>query len=85
MFVDPFLEGVLGRYPCVARRSPVEARKRHPDIGDRVVIYAGATILGGTTKIGHDSVIGGNTWLTHSVEPGSQISIKVFDSKISKI
>lgn len=63
----------------------VKGIKRHPDIGDRVVIYAGATILGGTTKIGHDSVIGGNTWLTHSVEPGSQISIKVFDSKISKI
>ncbi len=63
----------------------VKGIKRHPDIGDRVVIYAGATILGGTTKIGHDSVIGGNTWLTHSVEPGSQISIKVFDSKISKV
>ena len=26
--------------------------KRHPDIGDRVVIYAGATILGGRTRIG---------------------------------
>ena len=63
----------------------VKGIKRHPDIGDRVVIYAGATILGGTTRIGHDSVIGGNTWLTHSVEPGSHISIKVFDSKVTKI
>ncbi|MGM5629701.1 serine acetyltransferase [Apibacter raozihei] len=43
--------------------------KRHPTVEDNVVIYAGATILGGETSIGHDSVIGGNVWLTHSVEP----------------
>ena len=63
----------------------VKGIKRHPDIGDRVVIYAGATILGGTTKIGHDSVIGGNTWLTHSVEPGSQITLRCFGSQASRI
>lgn len=41
--------------------------KRHPTIGDNVVIYAGSTILGGDTVIGHDSIIGGNTWVTESV------------------
>jgi serine O-acetyltransferase len=41
--------------------------KRHPTIEDRVVIYANATVLGGTTVIGHDSVVGGNVWLTSSV------------------
>lgn len=41
--------------------------KRHPTIGDNVIIYSGATILGGDTTIGHDSVIGGNVWLTNSV------------------
>jgi len=45
--------------------------KRHPTIEDRVVIYSGATILGGLTTIGHDSVIGGNVWLTKSVPPHS--------------
>jgi serine O-acetyltransferase len=44
--------------------------KRHPDIGDRVIIYAGATILGGDTHIGSDCIIGGSVWLTHSVEAG---------------
>ncbi len=44
--------------------------KRHPDIGDRVIIYAGATILGGDTRIGNDCIIGGSVWLTHSVEAG---------------
>jgi serine O-acetyltransferase len=47
--------------------------KRHPTIEDRVVIYANATILGGKTIIGHDSVIGGNAWLTTSVPPHSQV------------
>lgn len=43
--------------------------QRHPIIEDHVIIYAGATILGGETRIGHHSVIGGNVWLTSSVEP----------------
>jgi serine O-acetyltransferase len=47
--------------------------KRHPTIEDNVVIYANATILGGQTVIGHHSVIGGNTWLTMSVPPHSQV------------
>ncbi len=51
----------------------VKGIKRHPDIGDRVVIYAGATILGGNTQIGNDCVIGGNVWLTQSVPAGKMV------------
>ncbi|TDK44746.1 serine O-acetyltransferase [Algoriphagus formosus] len=47
--------------------------KRHPTIEDGVVIYAGATILGGKTVIGIGSTIGGNVWLTKSVDPGSKV------------
>ncbi len=47
--------------------------KRHPTIEDDVVVYAGATILGGDTVIGRGSVIGGNVWLTHSVPPGTRV------------
>lgn len=43
--------------------------KRHPTIEDHVVIYAGATILGGDTIIGEHVTIGGNAWVTHSIEP----------------
>ena len=53
--------------------TPVKGIKRHPDIGDRVVIYAGATVLGGQTRIGNDSIIGGSVWLTHSVEAGKMV------------
>lgn len=45
---------------------------RHPIVEDDVIIYAGATILG-RIRIGKGSIIGGNVWLTHNVEPGSHI------------
>ena len=51
----------------------VKGNKRHPNIGNNVVLYAGATILGGDTYIGDNCVIGGNVWLTHSVEPGKRV------------
>ena len=47
--------------------NPVKGVKRHPNIGDDVIIYAGATILGGDTTVGKGSVIGGNVWLVTSV------------------
>jgi len=54
--------------------SLVKGIKRHPDIGDNVVIYAGATILGGDTKIGENCTIGGNVWLTSSVPAGTKVT-----------
>jgi serine O-acetyltransferase len=51
----------------------LRGRKRHPTIEDDVTIYAGATILGGDTRIGRGSVIGGNVWLLDSVPPDSKV------------
>ena len=48
--------------------------KRHPTLGDDVVVYANATVLGGATRVGDGSVIGGNVWLTESVPPGSIVT-----------
>ena len=45
---------------------------RHPIIEDHVTIYSNASILGRIT-IGHDSVIGGNIWVTNDVPPHSRI------------
>ena len=53
--------------------NPIKGIKRHPDIGSHVIIYAGATILGGDTKIGDYSVVGSNAWITHSIPEGSKI------------
>lgn len=59
--------------------SLVKGTKRHPDIGDHVVIYAGATILGGETVVGDHCVIGGNVWLDYSLEPNKTITILASD------
>jgi serine O-acetyltransferase len=47
--------------------------KRHPTVGDNVIIYARTTILGGDTVIGENSVIGGSVFLTKSVTANSQV------------
>jgi serine O-acetyltransferase len=71
----------LGAFNPTSKRDGGElvrgqGNKRHPDIEDNVTIYPGATILGGDTRVGHHSVIGGNVWLTHSVEPYSRVTVK---------
>jgi serine O-acetyltransferase len=59
-------------FPAHSDGALVKAVERHPIIGDNVVIYAGATILGRVT-IGANSQIGGNVWLTHDVAPCSRV------------
>jgi len=60
-------------FPVAEDGTLVKNLKRHPNIGNNVVIYAGATILGGDTFIGDNCVIGGNVWLTHSVPDGQTV------------
>ena len=50
---------------------PVD-QPRHPILEDNVTVYSNASILG-RVRIGHDTVIGGNVWLTHDVPPNSRI------------
>ncbi len=45
---------------------------RHPILEDNVTVYSNTSILG-RVRIGHDTIIGGNVWLTHDVPPGSRI------------
>jgi len=47
--------------------------KRHPTIEEDVIVYSGATILGGDTVIGARSVVGGNVWLTSSIPPDTKV------------
>ena len=58
--------------------------KRHPTVEDNVVIYAGATILGGDTVIGRHSTIGGGAWVTRSVMPYSLVYNKI-DVKVKTV
>ena len=70
-------------FPLDENGNPIKGIKRHPNIEDNVVIYAGATILGGETTIGHDSVMGSNIWVTHSVPPYSRVYNSQPSPKIS--
>jgi len=63
-------------FPTDADGNIIRTMKRHPTIEDRVVIYASATILGGKTVIGHDSVVGSSVWLTRSVEPHTTVMLE---------
>jgi len=70
-------------FPTDEHGAAIKGIARHPVIEDNVVIYAGATILGRVT-IGHDSIIGGNVWLTRSLPPHSSVTqaqtrVDVFD------
>ncbi len=56
-----------------AKGQSIAGTKRHPTLEDDVIIYAGATILGGETVIGQGAVIGGNVWLTRSVAPRTKV------------
>jgi serine O-acetyltransferase len=52
--------------------TSLEHGKRHPTIGDRVTIGAGAKVLG-PIKIGHDSRIGANAVVVKPVPPDSVV------------
>lgn len=66
--------GALSLSPQVTEK--LRSKKRHPTIEDDVIIYSGATILGGDTVIGTRSVIGGNVWLTQSVAPDTSVILE---------
>ncbi len=60
-------------FPKDAGGQLLRGVKRHPTLRDGVVVYAGATILGGDTVVGERAVIGGNTWVIESVPPGEKV------------
>ena len=62
-------------FPKDEKGQIIKGRKRHPTVGNNVVIYSGATLLGAEAVIGDDVVIGGNVWITSKVDSGTQITI----------
>ena len=54
----------------------VRSSKRHPTIEENVVVYANATILGGTTTIGRNSVIGAGASVYESVPANTVVTLE---------
>jgi len=62
-------------FPKDEKGNIIKGRKRHPTVGNNVVIYSGATLLGAEAVIGDNVVIGGNVWITTPVASGTKITI----------
>jgi serine O-acetyltransferase len=71
-------------FPKDEKGALIRGRKRHPTIGNNVVIYSGATLLGPNAVVGDNAVIGGNVWITSPVQAGTQITIAPPDLKYKK-
>lgn len=54
-------------FPLDAEGNPIKGIPRHPIIGNNVVIYVNATVLGRIT-IGNGCVIGANMWVTEDMQ-----------------
>ena len=61
-------------FPKDEKGNIIRDNKRHPTLEDDVTVYSGATVLGDIT-LGKGSLIGGNVWLTKSIEPNTVVTI----------
>ncbi len=71
-------------FPKDEKGNIIKGRKRHPTVGNNVIIYSGATLLGPDAIIGDNVVIGGNVWITGKVEPDTKITIAAPELKYKK-
>jgi serine O-acetyltransferase len=71
-------------FPKDEKGALIRGRKRHPTIGNNVVIYSGATLLGPDAIVGDNVVIGGNVWITSRVASGTKITIAPPELKYKK-
>ncbi len=62
----------------------IKGRKRHPTIGNNVVIYSGATLLGPDAIIGDNVIIGGNVWVTSPVASGTRVTMAAPELKYKR-
>jgi len=71
-------------FPKDEKGQIIKGRKRHPTIGNNVIIYSGATLLGADAVIGDNVVIGGNVWITSPVPSNTRITITQPEQNIRK-
>jgi len=71
-------------FPRDEKGNPIKGVKRHPTVGNNVIIYSNASILGERAVIGDNSVIGGNVWITSPIPPDTVVTVKPPELKVSK-
>ena len=68
-------------FPLDENGKPIKGIPRHPIIGNNVIIYANATVLG-RIHIGDGCVVGANVWVTRDMRAGTK---KYKTEKIDKL
>lgn len=63
-------------FPKDADGKLIRGQKRHPTLEQGVVVYANATILGGETTIGENSVIGASVSLMKSIPANTVVTVE---------
>jgi serine O-acetyltransferase len=71
-------------FPKDEKGALIRGAKRHPTVGNNVIIYSGATLLGADAVVGDNVVIGGNVWITSPVASGTKITITPPELKYKK-
>ncbi len=69
-------------FPKDERGRLIRGRKRHPTVEDDVTIYANATVLGGRTTLGKESVVGASVFLTRQVPPGHVVALRAPELRV---
>src|SRR3972149_1819656 len=62
-------------FPKDEKGQIIKGRKRHPTVGNNVIIYSGATLLGADAIVGDNVVIGGNDLFPSTGAAGTKITI----------
>jgi len=71
-------------FPKDEKGHPIKGIKRHPTVGNGVIIYSNASILGEKAVIGDNAIIGGNVWITSKVPSDTIVTVKFPENKLTK-
>lgn len=71
-------------FPKDEKGMCIKGIRRHPTVGNDVIIYSNATILGEKAVIGDNAVIGGNVWITSEIPSNTIVTFKSSKPKVSQ-
>jgi len=71
-------------FPKDEKGNLIKGIKRHPTVGNNVIIYSNASILGKKAVIGDNSIIGGNVWITTKIPEGTIITLRPPKHNVTK-
>ena len=71
-------------FPKDEKGNAIKGIKRHPTVGNGVIIYSNASILGEKAVIGDNTIIGGNVWITSKIPSETIVTVKLPELEFTK-